>query len=416
MIPIERTVVEPLGELRGGGDRFTGVTHDSRAAGPGDLFVAVRGGVEFVDDALARGAASLVPADAHTALAAIAREVRSRSAAKVAGITGSVGKTSTKDVLAALCRPVARTIATEQGFNAEIGVPLTICRLEEDTEVAIVEMGMRGIGQIAQLAEIARPDVALVTNVGPVHLELLGTVENVTRAKAELVQALPPGGTAIVPAQFPVERVDVEVVRLGEDVRVARANAGDVTVAFADGVEVELRLPTAALHQAENAVAAVAAYRAVGLPLERIGEVEVAFSRWRGEEIELEGGGLLINDAWNANPPAMRAALAYFATRAGDRRRVAVLGDMAELGPDAPRFHTEVSEEIARAGIDVLIAVGEQARAYAGAGVPDTYCVPDAEAAALQLDEVMRPGDCVLLKASRVVGLERLADRIGAPA
>lgn len=416
MIPIERALVEPLGELHGGGDRFTGVTHDSRAAGPGDLFVAVRGGVDFVEDAVARGAVALVPTDAHAALAVIAREVRARSSAQFVGITGSVGKTSTKDVLAALCRPVARTIAAEHGYNAEIGVPLTLCRLEHETEVAVVEIGMRGLGQIAQLAEIVRPDVALVTNVGPVHLELLGTIENVARAKGELVQALPSGGTAIVPGGFPVERDDVDVVRLGEDVRVARADAGAVAVAFADGVEVELRLPTPARHQAENAAGAVAAYRALGLPLDRIGDVEVVFSRWRGEEIELAGGGLLINDAWNANPPAMRAALAYFAERAGDRRRVAVLGDMAELGTESPRFHSDVAEEIARAGVDVLIAVGERARAYAAARVADTYWVPDAIAAARQLDEVLRPGDCVLLKASRVIGLERLAGAIGVPA
>ena len=138
MIAIERALVEPLGELRGGGETFTHVTADSREAGPGSLFVAVRGGIDFVDDAIGRGAAALAPRDAQTALAALARAVRERSGARVVGITGSVGKTSTKDLLAALCRPVARTIATPHGYNAELGVPLTVCMLEQDTEVAVV--------------------------------------------------------------------------------------------------------------------------------------------------------------------------------------------------------------------------------------------------------------------------------------
>src|SRR5207248_11161603 len=169
------------------------------------------------DEARERGAAAtLVPDDPFAALARIAREVRARSSARVVGITGSMGKTSTKDILAALCMPVARTIAAEASYNNEIGVPLTLCRLEPDTEVCVLELAMRGIGQIAALCEIARPELGVITNIGPVHLELVDSLEGVRRAKGELIEALPQGGTAIVPLDFPVDRDDLDVVRIGE--------------------------------------------------------------------------------------------------------------------------------------------------------------------------------------------------------
>src|SRR5207244_1392232 len=214
--------------------------------------------------------------------------------ARVVGITGSMGKTSTKDLLAALCAPSARTIANEGNFNNEIGVPLTLCRLEPDSEVCILELAMRGLGQIAELCEIARPDIGVSFN-------------------------------------FVAE------------------------------------------HQAENAAAALAALDALGLP--RPERVDVDFSRWRGEERELPGGGLLINDAYNANPVSMRAALGYLASRAGDRRRVAILGDMAELGRTAPAYHREVGEAAAELGVGELLAVGELARGYVegAAGVPSRW-------------------------------------------
>ncbi len=201
---------------------MTGVTIDSRRVDPGDLFVAVGRGVEFADEALGAGAAAaLLPDDAFAALGAIAREVRSRSSAKLVAITGSTAKTSTKDILAALCRPHARTVAAEGSQNNEVGLPLTLCKLEPDTEVAVVEMGMRGLGQIAELCEIARPDVGVITAVGPVHLELLGTVERVAQAKAELIESLPPAGAAIVPAGEPylepfLTREDISIYRFGE--------------------------------------------------------------------------------------------------------------------------------------------------------------------------------------------------------
>jgi UDP-N-acetylmuramoyl-tripeptide--D-alanyl-D-alanine ligase len=177
---------------------------DSRRIRPGDLFVALGDGVAYLEDARARGAAAtLVPDDGHAALAAVGHAVRARSDARVVGITGSVGKTSTKDILAALLRPHLRTVAAEDGFNNEIGLPLTLCRIEPDTEVVVTEMAMRGLGQIRELARIARPGLGVITSIAPVHLELLGSLENVARAKAELLEELPAGAVAVLPADAP---------------------------------------------------------------------------------------------------------------------------------------------------------------------------------------------------------------------
>jgi UDP-N-acetylmuramoyl-tripeptide--D-alanyl-D-alanine ligase len=400
--------------LVGAGGAVTRITTDSRTAGPGTLFVAVRGGVRHVDDALAAGAAAvLVPDDEHAALAALASLVRDRSSADVVSVTGSVGKTSTKDILAALCRPVARTVAAEHGHNNEIGLPLTLFALEEDTEVLVTELGMRGPGQIAALAAIARPRVGVITSIAPVHLELLGTIENVARAKAELLAALPPGGTAVVPAGEPLLepylRDDVVAVRCGDggDVRLLEF-APPRLVADVGGERVELEVPFTAEHQAQNTLPALAAYRALGLPLDRVAEGarEITFSRWRGEERELPGGGLLINDAWNANPVSMVAALRYLRARAGDRRPLAVLGEMAELGPDAPAYHRAVGAAAADLGLEVVAVGNGLAREYGGTLVGSVD-----EAVAL-VRERLEPGDVVLVKASRAAGLERVAEAL----
>jgi UDP-N-acetylmuramoyl-tripeptide--D-alanyl-D-alanine ligase len=389
-----------------GADEITGVKVDSRRVERGDLFVAVGGGADFTQDALARGAAAaLVPDEPFAAMAALGRTVRDRSSARVVGITGSTGKTSTKDILAALCAPTAATVAAEASYNNEIGVPLTLCRLETGTEVCVLELAMRGFGQIAELCEMARPDVGVVTNVGPAHLELVGSLQGVLRAKGELVAGLPSGGTAVLPEEFPVERDDIEVVRLAEpevSIQDGRAVVGGVSFNFT------------APHQAANAAAALAALDALQLP--RPQRVDVEFSRWRGEELPLAGGGVVVNDAYNANPMSMRAALADLAERSAERRRVAILGDMAELGPGAMAFHVEIGEEAARFGIAALVAVGELARGYldGAKGVPVTRWVADAAGAVAVAEEVIEPGDCVLVKASRAVGLEVVAEALAA--
>jgi UDP-N-acetylmuramoyl-tripeptide--D-alanyl-D-alanine ligase len=398
VIPLDTSLLDGLGDVEATAAEFTGVQVDSRRIAEGDLFVAVGGGQAFLDDARERGAAAtLVPHDAFTALAELGRAVRDRSKARVVGITGSMGKTSTKDILAALCMPSARTVAAEASYNNEIGVPLTLCRLEPDTEVCILELAMRGFGQIAGLCEIARPAIGVITNIGPVHLELVDSLDGVRRAKGELIEALPPGGTAVVPADFPVTRDDIDIVRVGEP----RATIVDGRTEVA-GVSFNFT----ARHQAQNAVSALAALAALALP--RPARVDVDFSRWRGDEAELPGDGLLINDAYNANPVSMQAALAYLAERAGERRRVAILGDMAELGRTGPAYHREVGEAAAALGVDELLAVGELARGYLASGVAGRW-VPNVHEALRELPEVVRPGDAVLVKASRAVGLEVVA-------
>ncbi len=385
-----------------GADRIDGVQVDSRRIAGGELFVAVNAaGAEFVEDALERGAAAaLVPEDGFGALAALGGAVRDRSAARVVGITGSAGKTSTKDILAAILSPHARTVAAEESFNNEIGVPLTLCRLEPDTEVCVLELAMRGLGQIAELCAVARPHVGVITTIGPAHVEPVGSLEAVVRAKSELVDALPPGGTAIVPADLAVAREGVDVVRLSEpDGRVVD---GRTLIRWDDR---EIAFDFTARHQARNALAALHAARAVGV--EPDDSVQVAFSRWRGEEVPLPGGGLLINDAYNANPVSMQAALEYLIERAEGRRTVAVLGEMAELGDESRRYHEEIGRLAQNLGVDVVIGVGELARSYGPSGWS-----PDAVSAGDVARTLIRPGDCVLVKGSRAAGLEIVAEAL----
>jgi UDP-N-acetylmuramoyl-tripeptide--D-alanyl-D-alanine ligase len=395
-----------LGDLDVAAGTVTGVQIDSRRVEPGDLFVALGGGAAFLEEARSRGAAAtLVPRDEFAAMAALGRAARQRSDARVVAITGSSGKTSTKDILAALCRPVARTVAAEEGHNNEIGLPLTLTRLEPDTEVLITEMGMRGLGQIAALCEIARPDLGVITNIGPVHLELLGTIDRVAEAKAELLHALPAGGIAVIPADAPELEPHVPE---GLDVRRFPAPEVEVRdgVAFVQFNGRAIPFSFTARHQAANAVAALTVVEALGLPLpEEL--VVVPFSRWRCEESQLPGGGLLINDAYNANPASMRAALEHLVERAAGRRTVAVLGDMAELGAGGLGYHEEVGAFARELGVDVIVGVGELARHYG----PDEWA-PDAATARELAPTVVAPGDTVLVKASRAVGLEVVADAL----
>jgi UDP-N-acetylmuramoyl-tripeptide--D-alanyl-D-alanine ligase len=423
VIPLPLAEVEGLGRLVADDatEAVTGVKIDSRLVETGDLFVAVGAGTEFVDDARANGAAAtLVPDDAVAAMAAIGRSVRARSSARVVGITGSTGKTSTKDILAALCAPVARTVAAEASFNNELGVPLTLCRLEQDTEICVLELAMRGLGQIAHLADIAKPDIGVITSVGPAHLELVGSLAAVAEAKAELLAALPEGATGVVPDHVPelepFLRDDLELRRFGRD-QILDFHVVDDSARVRyrlAGRELELSFNFTARHHALNALAALHAYDALDLPLEeaRRGSSQIAFSRWRGDEIPLPGGGVLINDAYNANPISMRAAIDHLVERASGRRSIAVLGEMAELGPDAPAYHREIGVHASAASVDFVIAVGSLAREYLDAwsqDEPGALWVPTVEAAQLTLADLLQPGDCVLVKASRAAGLEAVA-------
>jgi UDP-N-acetylmuramoyl-tripeptide--D-alanyl-D-alanine ligase len=407
VIPLELAALEPLGRLfaRPWADAVIGVQIDSRRIEEGDLFVAVSSGEDFIEHALARGAAAtLVPEDAHQALAVIGGAVRDRSTARIVGITGATGKTTTKDILAALCTPHARTIASEANYNNELGVPLTLCRIEPETEICIVEMGMRGLGQIAWLAAIAKPDIGLITNIGPVHLELVETVENVARAKAELIDALRPGGIAVVPEEPLLDpylgRTDIEIRRFGQ--------VGEAGVFEVGGRTIRLETSYSARHQLQNTLAALTVCEALGIQIED-GRLEVEFSPLREEELELPGEIVLINDCYNANPVSMRAALEHLAERAGPRRRVAVLGEMAELGAGAAAYHQEIGAAVTAAGVAELIAVGPLARGYVQSS---GHWVATVDEAVASLRELLLPGDVVLIKGSRAAGLEAIAAKL----
>jgi UDP-N-acetylmuramoyl-tripeptide--D-alanyl-D-alanine ligase len=336
----------------------------------------------------------------------------------VIGITGSTGKTTTKDILLALLAPARRTVASRANFNTEIGLPLEILAAPSETEVLVLEHAMRGPGQIAELGAISRPDIAVILNVGPVHLELLGSLEAIAAAKAELIQALKPGGTAVVPSGEPLLdphlRGDVGVIRFGA--------GGDVTLASVegerlqidlDGRRITLEVQFTQAHLRQNLLAAVAAADAAGVTPG--GRVEVAFSPSRGQRLALPSGVMLIDDCYNANPMSMRAALDDLietAHGADGSRTVAVLGDMLELGRAERNFHEEIGDHADAVGVDVLVTVGSLAAAIAERFGGEVYAVADAGEAAALVPELLEPSDVVLVKGSRGVGLELVSESL----
>jgi UDP-N-acetylmuramoyl-tripeptide--D-alanyl-D-alanine ligase len=361
--------------------------------------------------------------DPLTALGAIARQVRRAWGGKVIGIAGSNGKTSTKDMLAALCAPHVPTLATHRNHNNRLGLPLTLFRLEPWHALCICELGTSEVGELADLAAIAEPEIAVITNIAPEHLEFLGDLEGVAREEASLLAVLPPDGAAVLPAGEPLlapyRREDVRTTTFGEpdgDVRCLAWQPGaDGTRALLDvlGVRSELVLPLRAPHHAGNLAAAAAAYVCAGLPPDglAIGAADIELSPLRGQEQARRDGGVLLNDAYNANPASMESALGALVERAGGARTVAVLGHMAELGPDAPRWHAQVGETCARLGVGVVIGIGELGAAYATAAAGcEWFFAADVGAAAELLGRVLQPGDIVLLKGSRSAGIERLAE------
>jgi UDP-N-acetylmuramoyl-tripeptide--D-alanyl-D-alanine ligase len=435
-------------EVKAGPER---VVIDSRQAGPGVLFVGLPGqnadGGAFAVAALAAGAWGVLVAPEHAAAAArdatagsgvvlaapdpllalqtLARAWRRALRAQVIAVTGSTGKTSTKDLLAAILAPHRRTVASRANFNTEIGVPLEILSAPADTEVLVLEMAMRGAGQIAELGAIGEPDVGVIVNVGPVHLELLGSLEAIAAAKAELITALAPGATVIVPAGEPLLaphlRSDLRTVTFGDggDVSLLDAAAGRVVISHL-GKTIALEVPFTQSHLRVNLLAAVAAAMAIGV--RPTGTVALALSAGRGESVPLADGVTLLDDSYNANPMSMRAALDHLAATAGgtaatgglaSRRRVAVLGDMLELGPDERRFHAEIGAYARSVGVDVLVAVGPLAAEMAPAFGGEVHVLSDAAAAARRVPALVVPGDVVLVKASRGVGLELVCRALG---
>ncbi len=430
--------------VRGGPGSPGRATIDSGQAGPGDLFFGLRGervdGGEFAPAALEAGAWGVLVApgmsqlspppgtkcdrggeeawvfvadDPLAALQALARAWRRELGARVLGITGSVGKTSVKDIARALLP--GRVHANRENLNTEIGLPLTVLEAPGETDTLVLEMAMRGAGQIAELAAIAEPEVAVITNVGPVHVELLGSVGAIAAAKAEVLAALPADGMAVVPARAgPLEP------HLGAAPRLLRFGpGGDVFAAesrVADGVTEALvetpagsqrfHFPFAEAHNLTNALAAIAAGVALGARPDEMADraANIGFSRFRGERLEMGDGIVLVNDCYNANPISMRAALSHLASLRGERR-IAVLGEMAELGDGAAAYHREVGAEARAEGIDLVIGVGEPAREYD----PDEL-VGTPEEAAEWLAAQVEPGDTILVKGSRSAGLEAVAE------
>ena len=458
-----------------------GAAIDSRALAPGELFVGLHGeradGGEHAAEALAAGAWGVLVAPEHVprarahgegvvlahphplrALQALARAWRDELGTRgttVVAITGSTGKTSTKDILAGLLRPRLRVVASPENLNTEIGLPLAILTAPAGTEAIVLEMAMRAAGEIAELVAIAQPDVGVIVNVGPVHLERLGSLAAIAAAKAELIAGLAPGAALVVPAAEPLLephlRSDLHTITFGEGGDVALAPSGredaqlrdrgraprpahgsadpmrdEVLVrigararATASGTrsergegEAELVKLRPSFHQAHNLVnllAAVAAARALGITPR--GEVEVSFSALRGERLALPGGVVLINDCYNANPMSMRAAIDDLAETA-PARRVAVLGDMLELGSQARAFHRLIGEHAAARGVELLVTVGPLAAEMRAGFSGEARAVADAQGAAEVLPALLRAGDTVLVKGSRGVGLEAVAEAL----
>jgi len=409
------------------GGACDGATADSREVAAGQLFVGVpgenvdgglhaaqaiadgAGAVLISDDAWASiggdlgdaDAAVLVHADPVKALGLIGRGALARLGAKVVGVTGSYGKTSTKDSIVAVLRAAGvRAEGTPGNRNTEVGVPLSILGLPEDTAVAVIEMGMRGTGQIAELAALAPPDVAVITAIGPVHLELLGTVEAIAAAKAEILGGLPADGVAVVPADEPLLEGHIAALPAGVAVRT-----------FGDEPAIAVSAGDLKAWEQRNIAAAVEAAIALGMAPQPGAEVLLERSAMRGIEHPLPGGGTLIEDCYNANPPAMAAALADLCRRPG--RHVAVLADMLELGPDEAAFHRGVGERARDLGVDLLVAVGPRAASYPeGAEGVEAVTFADTDAAVEGVPALIAPGDVVLVKGSRGMAMERVARAI----
>jgi UDP-N-acetylmuramoyl-tripeptide--D-alanyl-D-alanine ligase len=424
-------------DVDGGPER---VTLDSRNAGPGVLFVGLPGqrfdGGEFAGQALAAGAwgvlatpqrateageeptgALLACPDPLVGLQHLATAWRRELGCAVIGITGSTGKTSTKDLLLSLLADRRRTIGSRANLNTEIGMPVEILRASPRTEVLVLEMAMRGAGQIAELARIAEPDVGVIVSVGPAHLEQLGSLEGVAAAKAELIEALGPGSTAITPAGDlllePHLRSDLHNVTFGEggDVRLLADGVDQVEIDLA-GRPITLEVDFQQAHMRRNLLAAVAAAAAVGVIPS--GRVSLPEGRGRGRRVELPGGVTLIDDCYNANPMSMRAALDDLAaaTRMPGSRRVAVLGDMLELGSSGHRLHAELGQYAAAAGVRLLVTVGAQAAAIGERFTGEQHQATDAAEAARIVPELLEPGDVVLVKGSRGVRLEQVCEAL----
>ncbi|MEU1627218.1 UDP-N-acetylmuramoyl-tripeptide--D-alanyl-D-alanine ligase [Streptomyces sp. NPDC020096] len=431
------------------------VVIDSRQVRPGALFAAFRGervdGHDFAEPALAAGAVAVLAArpiagpsiivdDVQAALGALARAVIERLGASVVALTGSAGKTSTKDLIAQLLAKIGPTVWPPGSFNNEIGLPLTALRADEETRHLVLEMGARGIGHINYLTGLTPPRIGVVLNVGTAHIGEFGGREQIAQAKGELVEALPPaaeGGVAVLNADDPLvramaARTKARTVLFGE-AEDAEVRAENVRLDESGRPVFTLRTPTGCAqvtlrlygeHHVSNALAAAAVAGELGMPTSQIASAlseAGTLSRWRMEVVERPDGVTVVNDAYNANPDSMRAALRALAAmgeaaRARGGRTWAVLGEMAELGGESLAEHDAVGRLAVRLNVSKLVAVGGQAAAWLDMGAKnegswgeESVHVSDAETAIDLLRSEVRPGDVVLVKASRSIGLERIA-------
>ena len=422
--------------------KVAGWSVDTRTQNPGDVFFALRGptfdGHDFVPAALAKGASAavverssgvdreLVVGDSLAALQRLASWARERWGGRVIGVTGSAGKTTTKDAIAHLLSGEFTVGKTVGNFNNHVGVPLSILRLPDESRVGVLEMGMNHAGEIRTLAEIARPEIGVVTNVGYAHVEAFDSIEGVAAAKRELIEALPSDGVAVLNGDDPRVRQFRDVhpgpsVTFGfSECAEVRAEVleqhGEVTRFRASGEEFETILP--GRHGIMNLLAAIAVARVLGIaPAKLTGAVRsFAAGRMRGERMDWNGIAIW-NDCYNSNPEAARAMLDVL-HHTPAKRRIAVLGEMLELGSAAEELHRQIGRYAAERGIDFLIGVRGNARgmidAAVGAGIPESAAIffDDASEAGAALREMARPGDAILFKGSRGVRVERALERL----
>ena len=429
---------------------------DSRNIIPGGVFVAIKGarvdGHQFLQDVHAGGGAlsiiessftgdipqgmpHLVVPDSVVALGQIAHWVRvNKLQAKVIAITGSSGKTTTKDFIAGILTQCGPTVWAQGSFNTEVGLPLTLLSADESTKYLVLEMGMRGLGHIESLARMAVPDIGVVTNVGSAHIELLKTQENIAFAKGELIRSLGSGAWAVLNEDDPYVRAmsqatDAQVVRYGEssaadyqavNVELSPEALCSFTLQFGGASHsVSIKIPGE--HQVGNALAAIAAVNCAGISVadaaQLIGNI-TQISKWRMEVTTTSRGFTVINDSYNANPESMRAALKTLVSMSQGRRSIAVLGPMLELGDRSVEEHDSLGRLAVRLDVSLLVCVGDPMKithlgaSQEGSWGDEAHWVPDVDSAIEFLSQVIEVNDVILVKASRSVGLDRVADAL----
>lgn len=440
----------------------TGISWDSREVGEGTMFLALPGeqtdGNDYIFQALAAGSPLVIATrrpsdallaqaaefearivyteDAEATLATIAGWYREHLSATVIGVTGSTGKTTTKDLIASILSTFVVTVATKANQNNELGVPNTILSADDHTQALVVEMGMRGSGQLEKLCRFVRPQIAVITNIGVSHIELLGSRRNIALAKGEVIEGLPDGdGCAVLNGDddftpFLTERfVRPKNIRLvtygfgpecmvrGTELVLDEQARPSFKINFPEGDVVSVSLPLSGGHNAENALAAAAVAYAYGLgpAIVKRGLESVQATGMRMEVVHTSSGMTVINDAYNANPESMAAALNTLSVM-GDGRKVAVLGDMGELGTSSVSMHQQMGELVARCGIDLLVCIGKLSRniasaaCSAGMDASRIFHFDGVDDALALLRQQLRPGDTVLVKASHAMHLERVVE------